>query len=440
MNSKKFFELAKANGIEVSELGKSKSTTTGFSLFHHEIDNYSISSNFTYTARGIYKNKMGNAFTEKEGSEAIEELIKGIKESALLSEKEEEPIIFKGSEKYRKSNVYNKDLFNIPIDKKLNDLKELENLVYSLNKNVTEVQCSFEEIDGERELSNSYGLKLKAKSNYFVFSVECVCKLNNETKTGYEVFLDSDYNKLDIKELASKVVNKTISKFNGQKIESKSYKAVLNEDVTSTLIYTLINTHCDADAVQRKSSLFMGKLNKPVLSSKITIDEKPLLKNIFFNYFDDEGVATYNKKVIEKGILRTYFYTLETAKKDNVKPTGNGSRGNGKAYASSSNLVIKPGRLSEEDLFNKVNNGVYITSISGIHAGLNPQSGDFSLEAEGFIIKDGKKDQPLSMITISGNILNVFNNVIAIGNNSKLKLNSVISPSIAIKSIKISVA
>ena len=73
-----------------------------------------------------------------------------------------------------------------------------------------------------------------------------------------------------------------------------------------------------------------------------------------------------------------------------------------------------------------------------MHAGLDPRSGDFSLQAEGFHIKNGKKDKPLTLITASGNLFKVFNDVIAVGNNSKLLLSSDTVPSIAIKGLKIS--
>ena len=85
----------------------------------------------------------------------------------------------------------------------------------------------------------------------------------------------------------------------------------------------------------------------------------------------------------------------------------------------------------------KIKNGVYITDISGLHAGLNADSGNFSLQSEGYLIKDGKKDSPLTLITIAGNLFNLFNDVIALGNDSKLTLSSNTVPSIAVKNIAV---
>ena len=105
-----------------------------------------------------------------------------------------------------------------------------------------------------------------------------------------------------------------------------------------------------ADEVQKNTSLFKGKLHQLVASKKVTIEERPLDKNVFFRYFDDEGVATYNKKIVNRGVLETYLYNLATAKKDGVESTGNGYRGSGKVGTSTGNVVLKPGKKSEQEL------------------------------------------------------------------------------------------
>ena len=190
--------------------------------------------------------------------------------------------------------------------------------------------------------------------------------------------------------------------------------------------------------MQKHSSLFIGKLNQQVASKKITILEQPLLKNCFFRYFDDEGVATQNKKIVEKGILKTYLHNLETAQREGTTTTGNGYRGGSKIGVGFVNPSIKPGRKSEADLLAKIKTGVYISSVTGLHAGLNPQSGNFSLQAEGFMIRDGKLAEPLSLITVAGNLLDLFMNVREVANNAELQLSGISAPSLLIKSLAVS--
>ena len=98
---------------------------------------------------------------------------------------------------------------------------------------------------------------------------------------------------------------------------------------------------------------------------------------------------------------------------------------------------MKPGKKSREELFEEVGNGVYITDVSGLHAGLNARSGNFSLQSTGFLIKDGKKDRGLDIITISGNLVQLFEQIQLVGNDSKEFVGGK-NPSVVVKSIAVS--
>ncbi len=111
--------------------------------------------------------------------------------------------------------------------------------------------------------------------------------------------------------------------------------------------------------------------------------------------------------------------------------------GGSKVYTSRTYLKMKPGRKSLDQLFEEVGNGVYITDVSGLHAGLNSRTGNFSLQSTGFLIKDGIKDRPLDIITISGNLVNLFMDIQEVGKDMKQFIASS-CPSVIVKSIKVS--
>ena len=94
--------------------------------------------------------------------------------------------------------------------------------------------------------------------------------------------------------------------------------------------------------------------------------------------------------------------------------------------------------LTEEQLLEKVHEGLYITSMQGMHSGLNPQSGNFSLIAQGFMIKDGKLAEPVSLITVAGNLYTLFNDVKEVASNIELQTNSYSVPSIYVKELQVS--
>ena len=99
---------------------------------------------------------------------------------------------------------------------------------------------------------------------------------------------------------------------------------------------------------------------------------------------------------------------------------------------------MKPGKKSQEELFKEIGNGVYITDVSGLHAGLNSRTGNFSLQSTGFLVKDGKVDHPLDIITVSGNLVNLFNSITYVGNDSKEFISASNCPSVLVSKLVVS--
>ena len=437
MNAKKFFELASAKGIAESQLFISKSKSTSITLFHHEIDAYKISESQSVTAVGIYNGKLGSATTEKLGDDAFEFLVNQIVLTATYSEKPNEIGIFKGSEKYRKKSFFNKELALIPIEKKIADLRELENAVYAYDPRISDADhVTYNERESSFDLYNSYGLKLNRKSNYYYFVAGAIARDGNETKTYYDVHFDQDYHTFDPKALAEKTCKKALRKFGGKPCKAGKYPTVLDRDIMGTLISYFLSS-CIADEVQRHSSSLEGKLHTKIASSKLTIEDKPLEKGFFYNYFDDEGVATSNRYIVKKGVLESYFYNRETAHKDGVETTAHGSWGGAKFSTSPGPIYVKGTKKTFDEMIAPIKKGVYITEIAGLGTGMNANSGDFSCQAEGFLIEDGKIGAPLNLITLSGNLFKMLNDIKDLDNDTRMTESGIAVPNAYIKSLNI---
>lgn len=439
LNEVKFFELAKENNFEAADLYTRINHSLSLSVFHGEIDSLTQHDTRIITARGIVNGKFGSVTTEVIDKETPEYLINAISRSAKIIENNDPSIIFKGSEKYHKKNVYNKDVFEGNIQEKAGILLEIEKKLKNFDSRINEVvSVGYEETGSEEKLSNSYGLKLSQKNAYYSYFAEITAKVGEEVRSGYKVFASLDKNEFDIDKFVEECAKDALDKLGSVQCKTKKYPVVLNPETASTLIKAMLNS-IDAEEVQKHTSLFEGKLHTQIVSKKLTVIEDPLKKSVFFKYFDDEGVATSKKFLIKKGVLETYLYTLQTAKKDNVEPTGNGYRSGSKASADTGYIIIKPGKKSEEEMLSQIKEGVYINNLEGLHSGLNAQSGNFSLQAAGFMIRDGKLAEPLSLITVADNLVNMFNNIKELANNSEMILrNGAECPSIFIKKMSVS--
>ena len=434
----KFFALAKEAGLEQVELFVTESHNLQISLFHGEVDEYKDNNGYSILARGILNGKCGAASADVWNKEKAKWLIDEIVANAKVIENDDPIFIFKGSDKYHKVNTFNKALEEVTIDEKMEKLYALEKALKEIDKRIVEVAgTEYSQRTEKVTLVNSNGLNLVQRSNYFTFVAQCVAKEGEQTKSGYDFFLDNDFSKFNAQEFAKKIVKVTVDQLGGEPCDTSKYKAVLHPDVVTSLLRAYVG-HADAEEVQKHSSLFIDKIGQKIASSKVTIEDKPQQKNVFARWFDDEGVATYNKPIIKNGVLQTYLYNLTTAAKAGVESTGNGYGGGSKKGIASTFLSLKPGKKTQEELFQEVGNGVFITDVSGLHAGLNPQSGNFSLQSTGFLIENGKKGKPLDLITVSGNLLEVFKDVVEVGNDVTVSPSGVSAESVLIKKLAVS--
>lgn len=158
--------------------------------------------------------------------------------------------------------------------------------------------------------------------------------------------------------------------------------------------------------------------------------------------FDGEGVACKYKKVIDKGVLKTYLHNLKTARKDGVETTGNASKGSYKSSISiaPSNFYVEKGEKTLEEIIKSSDKAIMITELQGLHSGLNSVSGDFSLAALGYLIEEGKIVRPVEQIIVSGNYFEMIKNIEEVGSDLKFGLPGeayIGSPSLKVKSLAI---
>ena len=138
-----YFEKAKQAGIEELELSIEKSYSLSFDWFRGELEAYSTSTLSSLSARGTVNGKAGYVNSEKIDRSTVDYVIKQIKENAKVNNSSDEVIIFKGSEKYQKKNVYNPNLAKVPTEEKIAILKGLETKIKNMDSRITDVESSY---------------------------------------------------------------------------------------------------------------------------------------------------------------------------------------------------------------------------------------------------------------------------------------------------------
>ena len=436
----KLFELAKKRNIEALELYVYEKEEIEFGLFHGEIDKYNVANLKTVSARGIYNGQMGYASSEKFTPGMEKSIVDSIIKNASAISSKEESVIYPGDEHYEEVCVYNEELAKIPLQEKIARLKALEKKCFEVDPRICEVgDCEYGEVTTKSTIINSKGLNLERKNNHFVVYVSPITKdESGDAKDGAAIVISNKFEDFDVEKMAAKACKEALSKIGSAPVKSGKYKVVLQNKIMTSLLGLVISS-ASAERVQKGQSMFADKLGKAVASDIVNIVEDPLLEGgLQSTSFDDEGVATYKKNIVENGVLKTFLHNLKTAKKAGVKSTGNGHKPGVSAPVGISvvNAYLQPGNDSFEELLQKVGDGLLITDLQGMHSGLDPISGNFSLQARGFVIENGTKGAPVSLITVAGNLFTLLNQIQSIGSDLDYYFNpSIKSPSVVVEEL-----
>ena len=222
MNTKKILVLAKEVGLEDVSVQETLSTSISVSLFERVLDSYEYNDVHTLLIKGVYNNRFGVVALNKFDEASILEGLKEAKLSASKIEREEEAIIFSGSPKYKRRNVFNKQLDETPLETKINLIRQIEDKLSSDPRIESVNGVSYSEEKGGNSLFNSKGLNLKSQSNYFVIVSDVSARGGDGVlKTAYALEFGNDLNTFDIDVYVKKVIDEVIRKLDAQPIKTK---------------------------------------------------------------------------------------------------------------------------------------------------------------------------------------------------------------------------
>lgn len=439
MNFSKLKKEALKAGITEIEVYEVTSNGIDISMFNGVVENNSSAQTKACAIRGVYNNQIVMVYEEDCSDERIPSVIERIKDNCSIKNQKDPFFIYAGDKTYPVLLEKKHDFDSYSLEDKVEICSKLSKLLKEASPYVQMTEVSYSENEESVSIINSNGLDVSRHGRFAFLVAEAICVKDGETKTGFDYIRLDNLKGIDLETFASSVVEDTISTFGAESIPSGAYPVVLDKKVVSSLIGAFSNVF-SADAVLKNMSFLKDKLGENVFGSNITLIDDPLYMDApSQDAFDDEGVSGHTKAVIENGKLNTYLHNLKTAAMMNVKSTGNGYKSGlqGSVGVRPSNMYLKAGDTSLEDMFKKLDHGVYITSITGLHAGLNPVSGSFNLQSSGMLIENGKKTKPVTLIILSGTLQELLNNVVYVGNDFEFK-RGVGAPSLAVKSMAIS--
>jgi PmbA protein len=281
---------------------------------------------------------------------------------------------------------------------------------------------------------NTLGLDLSHRSNMIYAYASCLAKESEHAATGFKLLWGYSLEDVSADAIADGCVSDALDKLGAEKLASGARRVVIRNNAMADLLSTFCGVF-SADNAQKGMSLLAGKENTQIASDAVTIMDNPLMPwGLGSCPFDREGAATIAKPVVENGMLKTLLHNRKTAKKAGVKTTGNAA---GSGRVAPSNFYIQPGCDSPDTLLEKMGDGLLITELSGLHAGANAISGDFSLLARGFVIENGQRVRAVEQFTVAGNFFTLLENITAAADDLLFEGSPIGCPSVRVTSLSV---
>ncbi len=412
---------ARAEKIDKYEIYYTSGSSISAETLKDEISSFSGRTESGVSFRCIVDGKMGIASTELMTDEELRSLVCRAKANAEVIESDSLAVIFGGSESY--ADIGEKK-YTEPSAASIKQLAlDIQARTYAESDCVADgTQSLVASESSVYELANSEGLRLSSKQGVDVCYAVAVVASDGEASDAYDAKIGFD----NTEKLSAAAVNDALSKIGAESVSTGKTNVIIEGKAMRSLLSAYSSVFSGKQAFLGLS-LLAGKEGEKIASECITLVDDPHgEQNPVPIAFDGEGVATYRKNVIENGVLNTLLYDIAYADKANRKSTANGQR---PSYASQVGIApycfyIKGGELSEEELLKKMNNGLYVTELKGLHAGTDSVTGDFSIESAGYLVENGKRVKAVKGFTVAGNFFELLRGIEAVSDSVKFGLPS----------------
>ena len=438
--AEKILSLSRDLKADAAEVYLRVSSSTNIEVKDQKVDAFERARDIGAGLRVLAGGRTGFSYTTDLSEQSLRDLV----QSALSSARNTEPDPFavipvRPSSPYPVVNIFDPAIAALSEQEQISRVMAMEREAYAVDPRIRRIRkaaAGFSQ--AETLIANSHGASVSYRGTASSASIEVVAEEKGESQAGWEFDVKRFYGKLDIEDIGRRAARKALDLLGACSIDSVKAPVILDATVAEEFL-SIIASGFSAENVQKKKSLFIGRLGSEVVSPLITVYDDGLLEGGLGSApSDDELVPARKKTVIDQGRLAMFLYNARTANKDGTESTGNGMRGGFKGVpgVGVTNLYLSPGAVSPVDLIASTPRGLLVTEVMGAHTA-NPISGDFSVGATGFWIEKGKKAYPVREITIAGNILDLMKNVDAVCNDLHFS-GRIGSPTLRVKELSIS--
>lgn len=309
------------------------------------------------------------------------------------------------------------EVLDFPTSARIALAKELEATVLGLDPRITNARSTaYSDGWSESVLVSSAGIRIAQRGTSVSLGTQPLAEAGGETQIGFGHGVWLAPSQVDVTKVAAEAAERAVRLLGAQKPPSGRMTILLEPRLAMTLL-GIVSGMLAGDTVVRGRSPFAGRLDEVIASPLLTLADDPTRsESLAASEYDGEGLACRPNPLIVQGRLDRFLYDTYTAARVGGHSTASAVRGVRSLPAVGAQLlVMEPGNGTFEELVANVDHGLFVNSFSGLHSGVNPVSGDFSVGADGLLIRDGALAEPVRELTVASTIQRLLQNIVAVG-------------------------
>jgi len=315
--------------------------------------------------------------------------------------------------------LWSDELADYPPDRKIEAAKELERLTVAADPRVRIDDANYSDAHGEAAVATTTGIRQWGRENGCYVTISTLADDGDETQTGFGFSVGRTPTVLDLERAAREGADRATRLLGATKPVSARTTVVLDPLVTAQFL-GIISSTLNGEAVVKGRSLFKDRLGDEVAPSFVNLIDDPTNPLAYTAVdVDGEGLAARRNALIDGGVLSRFTHNSYSARRAGTVSTGNATRGGfgGTPGVGALALSLEPGSRSQEEIVADIDEGLLVQSVTGIHSGVNPISGDFSTGAAGLMIRDGAVAEPVREFTIASTLQRMLLDIAEVGSD-----------------------
>ncbi len=410
--------IAQARPGEQVEAFVSRDSETDVRVYEGEVEHFVSAQSEGIGIRVIRDGRTGFAYAGTLDERAIVEVLAEARDNAEFGTRDEwaglaEP----DGVAVVEQDLWNEELASYHTDRKIELAKELERLTLGIDGRVRVDDSNYADVAGEMAVATTSGIRRSGRENGCYVSVSTLADDGDETQTGFGFSVGRSPDQFDLAKAAREAADRATRLLGATKPTSRRLTVVLDPFVTASFLGVISGT-LNGESVIKGRSLFKDRVGEQVASPLFTLVDDPTNSLAYTaTELDGEGLAARRNVLIDGGTLHGFVQSSYSGRRSGTASTGNAVRGGFKGTPGVGCLALQvvPGTRTQAELISGITDGVLVQSVSGMHSGVNPISGDFSTGASGLLITDGQLGAPVREFTIASTLQRMLLDVAEVG-------------------------